>query len=109
MKKENCLDKVPQISPKIKWNINDDRVVLTLENKGFLNYIFQKIMKKPKESRIHLDEIGSYVWQKIDGKSTIFEIANSLKNDFGKKADPVYARLVKYFSVLKEYRFVYFV
>lgn len=109
MKKVNYLDKVPKISPKIKWNISDDRVVLTLVNKGIFNYIFQKLIKKPKESKIHLDEIGSYVWKKIDGKNTIYEIAKSLKIDFGKKAEPIYSRLVNYFSMLCEYRFIYFV
>ena len=107
MKKENYLDKIPLISAKIQWENENGEVVLMIENKGIFNRLFQKIFKKPKKSYIHLDKIGSFVWKKIDGKSTIKQIAEEVKKEFGEKAHPLYSRLIKYFSILKEYKFVF--
>ena len=41
---ENYLDKVPQISYGINWNIDENLIVtLEIENKGVTNRIFQKL------------------------------------------------------------------
>lgn len=106
MKKEDFLDKTPLISSEIKWENKNGEVILMMENKGIFNRMFQKILKKPKNSYIHLDKIGGFVWKKIDGKSTVNEIAKKVENEFGEKAQPLYPRLIKYFSLLCEYKFV---
>ena len=59
----------------MKWDVSEDGIVeITVENTGFYNTIAQKIFKKPRYSFIKLDEYGSFVWQKIDGKKSIYEI-----------------------------------
>ena len=107
MKKENFLDKIPSISADVEWQNRNGEVVLIMENKGIINRFFQKVLKKPKISHIHLDKIGSFVWRKIDGKSTINEIARKVSGEFGEMAYPLYPRLIKYFNLLKEHRFVF--
>ena len=73
MKKENYLDKIPVKSERISWKTEEEKITLEIENKGVYNRLFQKILKKPKVSYIHLDEIGSRVWPLIDGEKTIFD------------------------------------
>ncbi len=112
MKKENnanYLDKIPVRNEKIGWSKDGDGIVtLEIENTGLFNRIAQKLFKKPKVSFVHLDELGSFVWPLIDGKSDITAIGKTVDEHFGEKAHPLYERLAKYFSILNSYGFVSF-
>ena len=104
----NYLDLVPQINEGLKWNKDENGIVtLEIENTGLFNRIAQKIFKKPKISYVHLDELGSFVWLLIDGKTNIGDMGVSVKEHFGKKAEPLYEKLAKYFEILKSYNFVF--
>ena len=107
--KINYLQKIPERNETINWT-SDENGIVTLEvlNKGIINKIFQRLLKKPKISFIHLDETGSFVWPLIDGKKTVEEIGKELERNFGERANPVFERLVKYFEILKSYGFVGF-
>lgn len=104
--KPNFLEFVPL--RKIERFSTDENGVITLEieNKGVFNRIAQKLLKKPKISYIHLDEMGSFVWPLIDGERNIADIGVFVKEHFGEKAEPLYERLSKYFKVLESYGFV---
>ena len=105
---ENYLDRCPVRLEKLDWSADDKGIVtLSIENKGFFNRLAQTFFKKPKISYIHLDEMGSFVWQLIDGEKTIFEIGASVKEHFGEKAEPVYERLAQHFRILNSYGFVH--
>ncbi len=106
-KSDNVLEYIPVRNESINWN-NDENGIITLEieNKGLFNRIAQTVFKKPKKSYVHLDETGSFVWPLIDGKADILKIAESVKEHFGDKADPLYERLVKYFKILESYGFI---
>ena len=104
---ENYLEKIPVISEKLTYKTGDDGIVtLAQENTGLMNKIAQKLFKKPKISYIHLDELGSFIWKQIDGETSILKMGDSVKEQFGEKADPLYPRLAKYFSILESYGFV---
>ncbi len=108
-KNENYLEKIPARKDGINWNTDDNgAVTLEIENKGVFNRISQKLLRKPKISYIHLEEIGSFVWPIIDGEKDITEIGVIVKEHFGEKAEPLYPRLVKYFEILESYRFITF-
>ena len=53
-----------------------------------------------------MDELGSFVWLLIDGKTNIGDMGVSVKEHFGEKAEPLYEKLVKYFEILKSYNFI---
>ena len=106
---ENYLDNITVRNPDLGWEADENGIVtLSRENKGIANKIAQKLLRKPKVSYIHLDEIGSCVWKHTDGEKTIFEIADSVKQELGDKAEPLYERIAKYFSILVSYGFVSF-
>lgn len=113
MKKEkkaissNYLEKVPSRPEKIAWNADAQGIVsLEVENTGFFNRAAQKLFKKPRISYIHLDEMGSFLWQEMDGRRNIMELGETVKARFGKKADPLYERLAKYVQILDSYGFI---
>lgn len=106
---KNYLEQVPLRNPSINWVTNDKGdVTLEIENTGFANRLAQKFFKKPKISYVHLDEFGSFIWPLIDGDSDIIKIGETVKENFGEKANPLYERLAKFFEILKSYNFITF-
>lgn len=104
---ENYLDKIPVHQDGLDWNIDENgEVTLEIENKGIFNKIAQAILKKPKVSFIHLDEMGNFIWPLIDGDTSIHQLGVLVKEHFGDKAEPLYERLIKYFQILENYKFI---
>lgn len=102
----NYLDRKPVRNEKLLWSVKDGKVTLEIENTGIWNRLFQKILKKPRVSYLHLDEMGSFIWSLLDGEKSILEIGKAVENQFGDKANPLYERLVKYFQILESYHFI---
>ena len=97
----------PARSASIEWSADENGIVtLDIENKGVFNRIFQLVLKKPKVSHIHLDELGSFVWKSIDGGRSVAELCELVESELGEKASPAEERLVKFLEILKEYKFI---
>ena len=87
-KKDNYLDYIPRPNTLFECNKNKDgKIEIKMHNKGVFNKIAQMLFKKPKYSYIELDEFGSFVWEQMDGKKTIYEIGTLVKEKFGDKAE----------------------
>ena len=104
---ENYLDGKPLRNEKISWSVEDGQVTLEIENKGIWNTLFQKVLKKPRISYVHLDEMGSFIWPLLDGEKSILEIGKAVEEQFGDKANPLYERLAEYFRILESYHFIH--
>lgn len=103
----NYLDKIPLRNELFSWSADENgAVTLDIENKGIVNRIAQKLLKKPRISHVHLDEMGSFIWPLIDGEKSIADIGIPVKEHFGEKAEPLYERLAKYFQILESYSFI---
>ena len=106
-KGKNYLDYIPVRNSDYEWHIvEDDIVEIHVVNKGIFNKLAQMFLKKPKISKIKLDKYGSSVWQAIDDKSDIGLIANKVRNMFEDDENIFYERLVKFFHILKENKFI---
>lgn len=104
---ENYLEKTPCYKDRIVWSQDENGLVtLEIQNRGFANFVAQKLLKKPKVSYIHLEQFGSFVWLQIDGKRNIIEIGEQVKLQFGKKAEPLYERLATYIKTLESNKFI---
>lgn len=107
--KENYLEKIPCHKEGLNWSLEENGMVtINIENKGLFNRIFQLLLKKPKITYIHLEEMGSFIWPLIDGKTDILTLGEKVKDLFGEKAEPLYPRLVQYFESLKNCKFISF-
>ena len=105
-KSMNYLDYVPKHNEKNTWEEKNGIVTINMVHTGFYNKLAQKFFHTPKISHIDLDDYGSFVWKAIDGKNSVYQIAELLKEKYGEKADPLYDRLVKYMQILKNNEFV---
>lgn len=104
---ENYLERRPMRPQHIQWSVDEEGLVtLAIENTGLMNRIAQKLLKKPKVSYIHLDEIGSFLWPLLEGEQTISELGVKVEQQFGEAAHPLYERLAQYFGILDSYRFI---
>ena len=103
----NYLDLIPQRAAGLGWHKDlKGRIILEVENKGMFHRVAQKVFQKPRFTKVHLDENGSFIWPLIDGQRTVEEIGRLMKTEFGEAAEPLYPRLVKYFQIMESYQFV---
>ena len=106
-KQENFLDYVPKRNQLYEWDLNQKKhVEIAVVNRGMFNRMAQIIFRKPKVSKIELDDLGSFIWQELDGVKTVFEIGTAVKGKCGKKAEPLYERLCEYIRILHNNRFI---
>ncbi len=105
---ENFLERIPEIKKELKWEVSEATELVNIyqENKGFYNMIAQKFFSRPKVSTITLDDFGSFVWLKIDGKRNLIEIGKAIKEMYGEDAEPVYERLSQFIATLKNVGYI---
>ena len=109
-KKENYLDYIPKHNSLYEYTTNKQgRVEIQVKNKGMFNKIAQIFFKRPKYSNIELDDFGSFIWERIDGETSIYEMGAAVRERFGKEAEPLYERLSKFMKILHGNGFVVYV
>ena len=99
-KNTNVLELVPKRKVDIK-ETDDNKVKLLIprfKNKFAQKYLIPKFQSKHIEA--NLDEYGSACMALSNGKRSVFEIANILKEQFGEKIEPVYERVAQYFGMM---------
>lgn len=108
-KKINYLDLVPKKNEELRWHSDHkERMILEVENRGVFHTIAQKFFGRPRFTKVHLDDMGTFVWPLIDGERTVADIAVFVKEKFGEKAEPLYPRIVKYFQIMESCHFIVF-
>lgn len=107
-KKKNYLDNIPYIPEDRQWELKGGIVYVTQINSGFYNKIAQKLFKTPKTSKIKLEGLGSFIWQQIDGKRSIYDIGMLVADKYADKAEPLYERLSQYMMTLDNLGFIKF-
>lgn len=104
---QNYLDYIPILNDKFKSETDETgSITICIENKGMFNRVAQLLLKKPKVSKIHLDEMGNFIWPLMDGERTVYDISLLVKEKFGDAAEPLYDRLVQYMHTLENYEFI---
>ena len=105
----NYLDFIPIINPQNDWSEDEEGIVtIHMVHRGFYAAIAQKFFHTPRVSHIKLDEYGSFLWKELDGRRTVGQLAQRMKEQFGDKAEPLYDRLVHYMQILHNNKFILF-
>ena len=104
---KNFLDFIPTIKKDLEWKMEiDGKITVIYKHKGFTNKIANIIFKMPEKTQIHLDEMGSFVWINIDGKNSVYDISQKVRQRFNSQAEPLYERICQYFKSLKSNGFI---
>ena len=106
----NYVDYIPSHNPKYKWDKKEkdsnELVTIYIERKNLSDKFAQRFFKKPKVTNVDLDKFGSFVWLKVDGKKTIYEIGKEIKKEYGESVEPLYERLATFIEILRKNQFV---
>lgn len=106
-KAENYLDAVFVKNPALAWETDETgAVTVLLEHRGLAHRIARRFFHRPRVSRIHLDALGSFVWLRIDGLRSVYELAGLVEERFGEAAHPLYERLAVFMKQLERGGFV---
>ncbi len=111
MKKEaaqtiNLLELRPKRN--IQWETGENGQVVLLVPKfrnGFLAKWVQPRLSR-SHYRVKLDAYGSFIWNACDGNTTVFEIADTMKDKFKEDLGSLYDRIGKFVRRLDESKFV---
>ncbi len=104
----NLLDLIPV--KNIDWEKQDDGLIVLLKPK-FTHPFFKKhVLPRLKNPfyRVKLDDVGSFIWEQCDGKTFVKHLAQSLKEEFGEKIEPLYDRLALFLQHLERNHFIVF-
>ncbi|MDP2207382.1 MAG: PqqD family protein [Bacteroidota bacterium] len=96
----NILDLIP--IRMFEFEVQEDEKVTLLIPKfrdKILGKYLQPVIKK-KFYKVKLDSLGSFVWTQCDGRTTVNEIAERLRQKFGAEAEPAVDRVAKFIQHL---------
>ncbi|MFD3155443.1 PqqD family protein [Haloimpatiens sp. FM7330] len=106
---ENLLEYVPvKSNPYIHAKEDDDsNITLVIKRESKLDKFLLKIFRKAhRELYVHLDDIGSYAWKNIDGKKTVYELAEDFRKDYNVPEIEAMNRMGKFIKILKNNKFI---
>lgn len=102
----NLLELVPE---QIVQSTRNDEGIVTILGPRFKTSLMKRLIGqrlKTRHFKIALDDIGTAVWENIDGSRNIGEISNILREKFGEKIEPCNDRLAMFFTQLEMSRFI---
>lgn len=97
---KNLLELIPSKLCDSVFEGEKEFILLPKFPSKFGRKFIMPILTKPF-LKIELDEIGTYIWNTVDGEKNVYEICEMAKNHFGDKVEPVYERVGKFFSMMK--------
>lgn len=97
MKKKAEPVNVFELCPRqlVGWEPGENNLVVVLVPKFRNRFAAKWVMPRLSKPyvRVKLDQLGSFAWKQCDGKTTVAEIADRMKKEFGESADPVDERV----------------
>jgi len=63
-------------------------------------------MLRASPYRARLDEVGTFVWRRCDGATSVARIAEEMRAEFGERIEPAEDRLVTFLQRLLRGKFV---
>lgn len=104
----NLLDLIPV--QNIKSRRKEEGFYVLLKPKFTHPFLFKHLLPRLKNPyfKIKLDEIGSFIWSHCDGKNTVKDIGNLMRERFGGRVEPLYDRISLFFQDLEKNKFIIF-
>ncbi|CAK9330672.1 PqqD family protein [Thermoanaerobacter kivui] len=99
-KSDNFMLSVPHYSKKIEWKNKNGKVIFVFYHNKLVERLVRLFVKKPETTTLELYEIGSTVWNLIDGKRNVYEMGQKLKERFRDSVEPFYDRLIIFMRYL---------
>jgi hypothetical protein len=99
---DDVLAIVYKIKDDVTYKNNGNKIDLVQKQDHKIQNFFRKLkVKIPQESYMTLDEYASFVFKLIDGQRTVKEIGETLYDQYGEQANPLYERLLVFLNHLE--------
>ncbi len=108
-KKLNFLEFIPEKKVQSETDENGKTILLVEKTK---NRFVKKIISafgKSQYFKVRLDEIGSFVWEQIDGKKNVYEIGKIVEEKFKERVQPVEKRLPMFLKSMEKGKMIEFI
>ena len=106
------LQLCPARNPNLEWTEEEGKVVLLIRHemgKTWKTRLLRLFVSLPEDRRVSLDAIGSDVWQMIDGKNTLGQIAKALAKKYKLSGREAELSLQQYFKELGRRGYIGFI
>lgn len=102
----NLLELIPR--RKVEFDVDDEQIVTVKLPRFQKRWMLEHLVPRWKSPTINtrLDRIGSFMWLQCDGKRTVHEIAEHMREEFGEDIEPVYDRLKLFLQQLGRREYV---
>jgi hypothetical protein len=89
---------------RMKWEMGKEETVVVLVPKFRSKFAERWVLPRLRSThiRVKLDTMGSFVWRQCDGRTTVAEITDRVKNRFTDSQESIEDRVVSF--VLKLYK-----
>jgi hypothetical protein len=107
-KKVNFLDLIPERN--CRWEKTGEGKTDLLVPR-FKNRFMKKIALKLGKSefiKVHLDALGSRVWDRVDGSHTVAQIGELMEKENEAFTHQLYERLIQFLTALSRHKFIHF-
>lgn len=102
----NYMDFLFVPAPGVDFTVEEGLVVYTMEHRGFFPWLAQTFFRRPKTSRIRMDEHGSALWLALDGKNTVYDVVRVMEQTFPDEREDMLKRVVSFLRVLQSHKLV---
>ena len=81
--KQRALDSYPIRNQAVEWTSKGDETVLVLRRReDRVGRLLDLFFVVPKERKLQLDPVGSYVWRQCDGRHTVQQLIDDLARKY---------------------------
>ncbi|MDR0880592.1 MAG: PqqD family protein [Clostridioides sp.] len=97
---EDILSIVYKIVDDLEYDVAEDGIVTVMKRQDhWVQNLFRKFhFRIPEITRISMDEYGSFLFNRIDGKRTVKELGELMYEEFGEDANPLYERILVFLN-----------
>ncbi len=99
-KDKNLLTLVPNRIREFEMEGEKAVILLPRFSSGWPARHIQPRLKKPT-MKVKLDEIGTMVWELVDGRRTVLEITEKVGERFGERVTPPHERVGMFVTMMK--------
>lgn len=105
------MDSRPARNEALKWEKNEagEARISVVRQENWKTRLLSKVFYIPRERTITLDEVGTEVWQMCNGRTSVAQMIQSLRDKYQLDRKEAEVSLLSYLKTLGQKRFVGFV
>ena len=105
------MDSRPARNEVLKWEKNEagEARITVVRQDNWKTRLLSKVFYIPRERTITLDEVGTEVWQMCNGRTSVAQMIQSLRDKYQLDRKEAEVSLLSYLKTLGQKRFIGFV